>query len=223
MDKDNAIVIRVLVADDHPPFSEGLILLLEKEPDMNPVGIAEDGLEAVRLAKELKPDVIVMDVAMPRMNGIEATRRVKAYLPNTSVLVFSAYGYHPYVLSALEAGAGGYLLKNVPYRQLVNAIRAVRQGEAVLDRAVAEKILRSLAKPLGHPWANSNLNPREVELLKLGAQALSNKEIAERLSLSERTVQSYFSIVFDKLGVGSRLEAVLKALKEGWLTLDDVC
>jgi NarL family two-component system response regulator LiaR len=221
--EEGATVIRVLVADDHPPFSEGLVLLLKKEPDLDPVGIAEDGLEAIRLAKELKPDVIVMDVAMPRMNGIEATRRVKAHLPNTSVLVLSAYGYHPYVLSALEAGAGGYLLKSVPWRQLVYAIRAVRQGEAVLDRAVAEKILRSLAKPLGSSRVSSSLSPREVELLELGARALGNKEIADKLSLSERTVQSYFSSVFDKLGVGSRLEAVLKALKEGWLTLDDVC
>lgn len=222
LNREVTTTIRVLVADDHPPFSQGLVALLKEQPDLDPVGIASDGLEAIRLAKELKPDVIVMDVSMPRLNGIEATRRLKSHLPNTSVLVLSAYGYHPYVLSALEAGAGGYLLKNVPLRELMNAIRAVRLGEAVLDQAVAERLLRSLAKPLDGSRFSSSLSPQEVELLRLGAKALSNADIAEELSLSERTVQSYFSGVFDKLGVGSRLEAVLKALKEGWITMDDI-
>ena len=224
MDRDRAEAnaIRVLVADDHPPFSEGLTRLLREQPDLEPVGVATDGVEAVRLATELKPDVVVMDVAMPGLNGIEATRRIKAELPNTSVLVLSAYGYHPYVLSALEAGAGGYLLKNVPLRELMNAIRAVRVGEAVLDPVVAEKLLRNLAKPLGSAYTTSQLSSRELEILKLSAQGLNNREIAERLFISERTVQSYFTNLFDKLGVGSRLEAVLKALKEGWLTLDDI-
>jgi NarL family two-component system response regulator LiaR len=220
-DKDEK-TIKVLVVDDHPPFSQGLTRLLADEPDLTPVGTASDGLEAVRLAEELKPDVVVIDVAMPRMNGIEATRRIKAKLPNTSVLVLSAYGYHPYVLSALEAGAGGYLLKNVPLRELMNAIRAVRVGEAVLDPAVAEKLLRSLAKPITSAHTTIRLSPREIEMLKLGAKGLSNKQIAEQLFVSERTVQSVFTSLFGKLGVASRLEAVLKALKEGWLTMDDI-
>jgi DNA-binding NarL/FixJ family response regulator len=176
----------------------------------------------VRIAEEFKPDVVVIDVAMPGLNGIEATRRIKAKLPNTSVLVLSAYGYHPYVLSALEAGAGGYLLKNVPLRELMNAIRAVRVGEAVLDPAVAEKLLRSLAKPVTGSHATIRLSPREIDMLKLGAKGLSNKQIAEQLFVSERTVQSIFTSLFGKLGVASRLEAVLKALKEGWLTMDDI-
>lgn len=222
MDKTEKNSIRVLIADDHPPFSQGLSRLLGDQPDLVPVATATDGEEAVRLARELKPDVVVMDIAMPKLNGIEATRQIKAELPNTSVLVLSAYGYHPYVLSALEAGAGGYLLKNVPLRELMNAIRAVRVGEAVLDPVVAEKLLRSLSKPIGGSYASSQLSPREIEVLKLGAQGLSNSDIAERLSVSERTVQSYFTGIFTKLSVGSRLEAVLKALKEGWLTLDDI-
>jgi NarL family two-component system response regulator LiaR len=220
-DKETA-KIKVLVVDDHPPFSEGLTRLLAAEPDMTSVGTANDGVEAVRLAEELKPDVVVIDVSMPRMNGIEATRAIKSKLPNTSVLVLSAYGYHPYVLSALEAGAGGYLLKNVPLRELMNAIRAVRVGEAVLDPAVAEKLLSSLARPVAGGRSAVQLSPREMEILKLGARGLSNKLIAEQIFVSERTVQSVFTSIFSKLGVASRLEAVLKALKEGWLTMDDI-
>jgi DNA-binding NarL/FixJ family response regulator len=214
--------IRVLIADDHPPFTTGVMRLLADQPDLIAVGSASDGEEAVRLALELKPDVVVMDVSMPKLNGIEATRQIKAQLPDTSVLVLSAYGYHPYVLAALEAGAGGYLLKNVPLRELLNAIRAVRLGEAVLDQAVAEKLLHSLAKPIGSQYAGAHLSAKEIEVLKLGAQGLNNKQIAAKLFLSERTIQSYFTNIFGKLGVGSRLEAVLKALKEGWLTLEDV-
>jgi len=214
--------IRVLIADDHPPFSEGLTRLLADEADLEPVGIASDGKEAVRLAGELKPDVVVMDVTMPELNGIEATRRIKADLPNTSVLVLSAYGYYPYALSALDAGAAGYLLKNVPLRELISAIRAVRRGEAVLDSVVAEKVLRSLAKPLDSSPSSRHLSPREIEVLRLGARGMNNKEIGKQLFVSERTVQSYFTSLFEKFGVGSRLEAVLKALKEGWLTTDDI-
>jgi NarL family two-component system response regulator LiaR len=214
--------IRVLIADDHPPFTAGVMKLLADEPDLVAVGSANDGEEAVRLAQEFKPDVVVMDVAMPKLNGIEATRRIKSELPETSVLVLSAYGYHPYVLAALEAGAGGYLLKNIPLRELLNGIRAVRLGEAVLDQAVAEKILHSLAKPMGGPYASSRLTVKEVEVLRTAARGLSNKEIAQQLFLSERTVQSYFTSIFTKLGVASRLEAVLKALKEGWITMEDI-
>jgi len=214
--------IRVLIVDDHPPFSEGLRRLLADETDLEPIGIASDGREAVRLASELKPDVVVMDVTMPELNGIEATRCIKADLPNTSVLVLSAYGYYPYALSALDAGAAGYLLKNVPLRELISAIRAVRRGEAVLDSAVAEKVLRSLAKPIGSSPRSRHLSTREIEVLKLGAQGMNNKEIGKQLFVSERTVQSYFTSLFEKFAVGSRLEAVLKALKEGWLTTDDI-
>lgn len=215
-------VTRVLIVDDHPPFAEGLSRLLTEQPDLVPVGIASDGEEAVRLAQQLKPDVVVMDIAMPKLNGIEATRRIKRDLPNVAVLLLSAYGYYPYVLSALEAGGAGYLLKNVPLRELMNTIRAIQVGETVFDQAVAEKLLRHLANPLGTDYVTSQLKPREIEVLRLGARGLSNKSIAKQLFLSERTVQSHFTSIFGKLGVGSRIEAVLRAFKEGWLSMEDL-
>jgi NarL family two-component system response regulator LiaR len=215
-------MIKVLIADDHPPFTAGLMKLLSEEPDLKPVGSASDGEEAIRLAQELKPDVVVMDIAMPKLNGIEATRRIKSESPQISVLVLSAYGYLPYVVSALEAGAGGYLLKSVPLRELLNGIRAIRLGEAVLDRAVAQKILYSLAKPMRTASAGSRLTAKEVDVLKAAAHGSTNKEMAQQLFLSERTVQSYFTSIFAKLGVGSRLEAVVKGLKEGWIVLEDI-
>ena len=214
--------IRVLIVDDHPTFAQGLSRLLKDQPDLEPVGIAADGEEALRLANDLKPDVVVMDISMPKLNGLEATRQIKRELPNTIVLALSAYGYHPYVLSALEAGAAGYLLKSVPMRELMNAIRSLCVGETVLDQKVAEKLLRSLAKPMGDAHATGYMSPIELQVLKLGARGLSNKQIGDELSLSERTIQSHFTSIFQKLGVGSRIEAALKALKEGWLTIDDI-
>jgi NarL family two-component system response regulator LiaR len=214
--------IRVLIADDHPPFAEGLSRLIAEQPDLTVVDVARDGEEAVRLTRELKPDVTVLDIAMPKMSGIKAARQIKSELPGTAILVLSAYGYDPYVLSALEAGAAGYLLKNVPMRELLNAIRAVRVGETVLDQTVAEKLLRSLARPSGDAQASTRLSTLELEILKLGAQGLSNKEIGKKMFISERTVQSHFTTIFQKLEVGSRIEAVLHALKEGWLTIDDI-
>jgi NarL family two-component system response regulator LiaR len=214
--------IKVLIADDHPPFADGLSRLIAEQPDLTVAGVARDGEEAVRLARLLEPDVTVLDIAMPKMNGIKATRQMKIDSPGTAILVLSAYGYHPYVLSALEAGAAGYLLKNVPMRELLNAIRAVRVGETVLDQTVAEKLLRSLARPSGDAQASTRLSTIELEILELGAGGMSNKEIGKKMFVSERTIQSHFTSIFQKLDVGSRIEAVIKALKEGWLTLDDI-
>jgi NarL family two-component system response regulator LiaR len=216
-------ITKVLIADDHATFSESLQRVLSEEKDIQVVGVARDGEQAVRMAKELQPDIIIMDIAMPVLNGIEATRRIKELLPTTAVLVLSAYGYAPYVFSVLEAGAAGYLLKNVPLRELIRAIRSIRSGESVFDQTVAEKVLRNLAKSWRGGLASSTqLNPREFEVIRLGAKGLSNDEIADRLKISPRTVQTHFTHIFSKLGVGSRLEAILRCLKEGWLLSDDL-
>ncbi|MBM3926215.1 MAG: response regulator transcription factor [SAR202 cluster bacterium] len=214
--------IRVLVVDDHPPFAHGLSSLLEEEPDFDPLGIATNGQEAIDMAARLSPDVVVMDISMPGVNGIEATRAIKKALPSTAILALSAYGYYQYVMSALEAGAGGYLLKSVPLKQLLNAIRAIKAGEAVLERSVADKLLKSVTYP--HMGSNKKimLTERELEILQLSAGGLSNKEIAAKTSLAERTIQAHFTSVFSKLGVGSRLEAVIQGLKQGWITLDNL-
>jgi DNA-binding NarL/FixJ family response regulator len=213
----------VLIADDHATFSEGLQRVLNEEQDMQIIGVACDGEQAVSMARELRPDIVIMDIAMPVLNGIEATRQIKELLPKTSVLVLSAYGYAPYVFSVIEAGAGGYLLKNAPMREVIRAIRALRNGESVFDQTVAEKVLKNLVKSWRGGLASSNqLKPRELEVIRLGAKGLSNDEIAEKLNISPRTVQTHFTHIFTKLEVGSRLEAILRCLKEGWLLLDDL-
>ncbi len=214
--------IRVLVADDHPSFVEGLVKLLSQDADFEPVGIASNGEEALSMAKNSRPHVVVMDISMPRMSGIEATRRIKEIMPEVAILVLSAYSYEPYVLAALEAGAGGYLLKNVPLRQLINAIKALHSGETILDHDLAAKVLRTIARSRGSHGSSSNLSSNDLELLKLGATGMSNKNIAAKLFISERTVQSHFTTIFDKLGVGSRIEAVVRAIKEGWIPPEDL-
>lgn len=217
--------IRVLLADDHPTFREGLARLLTEEGDVEVIAQAGDGEEAVKLASGLLPDVAIIDVAMPRLNGIEATRQIKATCPATAILIVSAYGYESYVLGAIEAGASGYLLKNVRVRELVAAIRALHAGETVLDPTAARKVFSRLAYTRGRVSAREaprELHQREMEVLRLAAKGLSNKEIAQRLSVSVRTVQTHLVNIFRKLEVGSRTEAVLHALREGWLTLEDL-
>lgn len=214
--------IRVFVVDDHPPFVEGLVKLLSEDPDFKPIGSANNGEDAVAAVKINKPDVIVMDISMPHMNGIDATRIIKKAMPEVAILVLSAYNYEPYVLAALEAGAGGYLLKNVPLKQLINAIKALHSGETVLDHDLASKVLRAVARSRGSHGSGSSLSASDLELLKLGATGMNNHDIAAKLFISERTVQSHFTSIFNKLGVGSRIEAVVRAIKEGWLSPEDL-
>jgi NarL family two-component system response regulator LiaR len=215
--------IRVLVADDHPAFREGLVRVMAEQGDMEVIAQAGDGEEAVKLVGQLRPDVAVLDVAMPKLNGIEATKSIKAAWPNTAVLIVSAYGYGPYVLGAIEAGASGYLLKDARLWELVSAIRSLHAGEKVLDPAVARKVLDRLPHTTGKSRETfPDLHQRELEVLKLTAKGLSNKEIASALSISVRTVQAHLVNIFTKLGVKSRTEAVVHALREGWFTIDDL-
>lgn len=217
--------IRIILADDHTLVREGTRERLEREEDFEVVGEAANGEDAVRLVKQLKPHVAIVDIAMPKLNGIDATKQIREAHPGTAVLVLSAYDNDQYIYAVLEAGANGYLLKNVQGRQLVDAIHDVHAGEVVLDPHVARKVVRwfsSLSKGERMEKLPEHFSDREVEVLKLAAKGMSNKEIAAELSLSVRTVQSHLANIFDKLGVNSRTEAVLCALKEGWISLEHV-
>ena len=217
--------IKILIADDHAVVREGTRRILEQERDMEVVGEAGDGEEAVNLATSLKPDVAIMDISMPKMDGIEATRRIKVVCPSINVLILSAYDDDQFIFSLLEAGAAGYLLKSIRSHELLDAVRAVYSGESVLHPSIARKVLNRFVSASGKPEGKEPsvmLSDREMEVLKLAAKGLSNQDIAEKLCLSIRTVQGHLGHIFNKLQVGSRTEAVVRALKEGWVTLDDV-
>jgi NarL family two-component system response regulator LiaR len=217
--------IKVIIADDHVLFREGTRNLIEQEKDLEVVGEASDGEEAVELVTRLSPHVALMDIAMPKVNGVEATRQIKARQPSTAVLILTAYDNDQYILALLEAGAAGYLLKNVSGKELVNAIRAVYAGEAVLHPTIAQKVFSRFGTAEGQPSELAQLaelSERELEILRLAAKGLSNQDIAEKLFLSRRTVQAHLGNIFRKMDVGSRTEAVLQALRKGWLGLDDL-
>lgn len=219
----NTDSIRVVLADDHAVVRKGIREFLEEEGDIEVVGEAADGQEALALAVEHSPDVAVLDIQMPHMNGIEVTRRIKAERPDVRVLVLTAYDDDPYIFAALQAGAGGYVLKSAPPGELIRAVRAVHRGESALDPAVTAKVMKQVAsgKPPGAADVVEGLSEREIEVLRLAARGLTNKAIGQELDISDRTVQGHLANIFDKLGVGTRTEAVLLAVKQGWITLDD--
>jgi DNA-binding NarL/FixJ family response regulator len=217
--------IKILIADDHAVVREGTRQILEKEADFDVVAEACDGEETVQIVRQSDVDVAIVDISMPKMDGIEATRQIKQLSPSTAVLILSAYDDDQFVFSLLEAGAAGYLLKSIRGKDLIEAIRRVYAGESVLHPAIARKVLNRFA-PV--PGANQTqrspevLSHREMEVLKVASKGLSNQEIAEKLSLSLRTVQAHLGHIFNKLQVSSRTEAVVYALKQGWITLNDV-
>jgi NarL family two-component system response regulator LiaR len=217
--------IRILLADDHAVVREGTKALLEQEDDLEVMAEAADGKRAVQLATRQRPDVVIMDFAMPKLNGIEATRQIKAVDPTIAILVLTAYDSEQYVFAFLEAGAAGYLLKDVHIDELANAIRAVHAGESILHPAIARKVINRFAQPTGKRNGKENalapLTERELEVLKLAARGMSNHEIAHELSISVRTVQTHLANIFNKMSVGSRTEAVVCGLKRGWLTFED--
>ena len=214
--------ITVFLAEDHAVVREGLRELVSREPDMDVVGEAGDGGETVRLVRELKPDVVLMDIAMPVLNGIEATRRIKQALPRTCVLVLTAYDNPEFVSAVIEAKAAGYLLKNVRGKELVNAIRTAHAGESVLHPDIARAVFARL-QPVESRTPREKpelLSERELQVIQEGAEGLSNKQIAAVLSIGPRTVQTHWRNIFDKLGVYSRTEAIVYCLRKGWLTLE---
>ena len=214
--------ITVIIADDHVLVRDGTRELLQKENDLEVIGEAGDGEETVRLVKELRPDVAIVDISMPRLDGIEATKQIKVISPSTAVLILTAYDYDQYVFALLEAGAAGYLLKDVRGREVIEAVRAVHAGESVLHPVVARKALNRFVRSGAKEPGGQELTERETEVLRMAARGWSNKEIAQELDLSVRTVQGHLGNIFNKLAVGSRTEAVISGLKKGLLTLEDI-
>ena len=224
MGADTRDPISVVIADDHALVREGTRQILEDQPGLTVVGEAEDGEEAVALVSRLHPDVVLMDIAMPKLNGIDATRLVKQVSPSTSVLVLTAYDDDQYIYALLEAGAAGYLLKNVRGEELAQAVRAVAEGESVLHPAIAPRVFKRFTQP-GQAAVSKGVEPltdRESEVLNMAAKGLSNKMIARELSLSDRTVQVHLSNIFGKLSVASRTEAVITGLRLGLLRLEEL-
>ena len=217
--------IRVLLADDHAVVRQGTRELLDRQEGIDVVAEASDGKEAVQLAIKERPHVVVMDFAMPKLNGIEATRQIKAVAPGIAILVLTAYDSEQYIFAFLEAGAAGYLLKDVRVDELVEAIRAVHAGESMLHPAIARKVINRFGQPeqkttMVHVGLDQ-LTDREVEVLKLAAKGMSNREISDDLIISVRTVQTHLTNIFNKMGVGSRTAAVVHALRRGLISLED--
>jgi len=207
--------IRLLIVDDHEVVRAGLQGMLASQPDFEVVGEAADGIEAVEMVERVKPEVILMDLRMPRMNGVEATRRIRARWPEVHILILTTYDTDADILPAIEAGATGYLLKDIPRDELFRAVRAASRGESVLAPPVAARLMGRMRAP-----AEEALSEREIEVLTLVARGASNREIAHALHISEATVKSHLIHIFGKLGVSDRTAAVTTGLERGIIRLE---
>lgn len=209
--------IRLLLADDHTVLRQGIAQVLESQADMTVVAQAGNGREAVELAKLHRPTVALLDINMPELDGVEATRQITTALPGTGVIILTMYRRDDYIFEAIKAGANGYLLKEVELSELFRAIRSVAQGEAVIDAAIAGRVMAEL-RATGEPAKSHQDEPlaeRDIEILRLLAQGHSNQEIADRLSISEKTVRNRLSLVFQRLHLKNRTEAALYAMRQG--------
>jgi DNA-binding NarL/FixJ family response regulator len=209
------VSVRILVTDDHPVVRAGLSGMLSGEPDFEVVGEAQNGKEAVTFVGELKPDVVLMDLRMPEMDGVTAIEHIKSSYPGVHILVLTTYESDADILRAIETGATGYLLKDTPREELFGAIRTVAQGQSPLAPGVAARLMQRVRDP-----EEEGLSTREIEVLELVAHGTSNKEIAKQLWVSETTVKSHMLHIFDKLGVTDRTAAVTEALKRGIIRLE---
>ena len=217
-----AETIRVFVADDHPVVRTGLEALIDTEPGLEVVGTAADGVTTVRRVLELKPDVILLDLKMPRKSGQEAIEEIKEQEPGARILVLTSFGDDDTVFAAIKAGALGFLLKDSTPVELIQAIRNVYAGKASLHPDIALKVVKELSRPTDLPPTAEPLTEREEEVVRLLAQGLSNQEIADQLTITERTVRAHVSSILGKLHLANRTQAALYALKEGLASLDDV-
>jgi DNA-binding NarL/FixJ family response regulator len=214
---DSGELIRVVLADDHAVVRAGIREILEKSGAIRVIAEAQDGEEAQQLVGEHKPDVLVVDIQMPKLSGIEVTRWVRANHREVGVLVLTAYDDDPYVLAVLQAGANGYVLKTAAPDELIKAIQNVNQGKSVLDNKVAQKLLERISGERDAPIVE-DLTDRELEVLSLVAKGFTNKAIGVQLNISDRTVQGHLAHIFGKLQAASRTEAVMRAVSLGWLS-----
>ena len=216
---------RILIADDHPLMRKAIRYTLEQEPDFNVVGEAEDGEQVVTLAEKLLPDLIIMDITMPKLSGLEATRKIKDRSPNIAVLVLTVHDDTEHIHAMLKVGVAGYLTKKILDDDLVNAIRATISGEVVIAAPIFHEVLNYAPNELPKPNIydiKNQLNNRELEILKLAANGVGNRNIALKLNLSPNTVKNYLVEIFSKLNVASRTEAVVVALRLGLLEMHDI-
>lgn len=209
--------IRILIADDHPIVRDGLVAILDTQPDFAIVGEAGNGQEAVQMAAQLAPDLILLDLEMPELDGVEALKQIRTHNPEARVIVFTAFDTDERILTAVQAGAQGYLLKGVPRQELFNAIRVVHKGGSLLQPIIASKLLRHVTQPVA-PKLDA-LTPRELEVLKQLARGQQNKEIAAQLVISERTVKFHVSAILSKLNAGNRTQAVAIAAQRGLIDM----
>lgn len=214
------MMIKVLIADDHRMFRQGLRMLFEMEPDIKVVGEARDGIEVQRLAADLHPDVILMDINMPVVDGVEATRRILGEHPEQAIIVLSMFRDDEHVFNAINAGARGYVLKDADSVEVTRAIRSVAAGGSVLDTALTNKVFQQF-KQLSQQTEKQNpegLTSRELEILSLIADGASNREIGERLFLSEKTIKNYITSIFQKLQTNDRTHAAVYAIQRGLIS-----
>lgn len=209
--------ISVLIVDDHPVVQQGMKLLLDVQDDIKVTGIAQDGMQAILLAKKLKPDVVLMDINMPGINGIEATKQIRAECPQTQVIILTSHHQDAMIFPAIKAGALSYLLKSSTPDEVVDAIRAAKKAEARLHPRVAQRLMDEVT---GARKSHETLTVRELEILKLVAQGMDNRSIAGALTLSEKTIKTHISNILMKLNLNDRTQAAIYALKEGVVPLD---
>ena len=214
--------IHVLLADDHAVVRQGIRRFLEEAGDIEVVAEAGDGREALRLVEEHQPDVAVLDIRMPEVTGVEATRRIKERFPQVRVLILTAYDDDPYIFALLQAGADGYVLKTASGDELVQAVRTVQRGESALSPEVATRVVQQArtGKPATAADQVEPLTPRELDVLRLAARGLTNRAIGHELGISHRTVQGHLASIYGKLGVSSRTEAVTEAVRRGWIVIE---